>query len=56
MAHSYAILKLFACEPIGSVVAAPTVPVSKGYDVPARNDVHMRETLGYPSWSTTICE
>lgn len=40
LAHNFAILKLFAFEPIGSVVAMPTLPVSKGHDVPARHDVH----------------
>lgn len=40
LAHSCAILKLFAFEPIGSVVAALTLPVSKGHHVPATHDNH----------------
>lgn len=42
VAHSYATLKLFAFEPIGSVVAAPTLAVSRGHGVPAHYNVHPR--------------
>lgn len=55
LVHNYTILMLFAFEPIGSVVPAPT-RCRRGMICLLVMIFTTRETPGYSSWSTTICE